>query len=67
MNSAEYSVRLLEHLVYEERESETQGDLVDYAILLTDQSAEELTFEDIHDEFHWELYSGYRPKWDVAG
>jgi len=51
---------LMKHLVYEE--SETQGDLVDYAILLTDQSAEELTLEDIHDEFHWELYSGYRPK-----
>ncbi|MBQ4505067.1 MAG: hypothetical protein II983_05285 [Firmicutes bacterium] len=65
MNSAEYSVRLMKHLVYEE--SEAQGDLVDYAILLTDQSAEEITFENMHDDFHWELYSGYRPKWELVG
>ncbi|MBQ8589267.1 MAG: M56 family metallopeptidase [Firmicutes bacterium] len=59
VRSAEYSVRMFDHLVY--KEGEPAGDIVDYTILLADQSSEEFTFETL-PEIHWELYSGYRPK-----
>ncbi|MBO5666726.1 MAG: hypothetical protein J6S45_04700 [Firmicutes bacterium] len=63
MSSAEYSVRMFEHLVYKESavQSQSEHSYVDYTVILTNESSDAFSYENL-PEIHWELYSGYRLK-----